>query len=253
MKRFLTTTAAVAIIAGTAGVAGAQSDNNNQATENQRVAAESDCTVVNRDFEAQLRDNPDMRAGYSTMLTQDVRQLRNAAQILAAYGKDGACQEVADALNELVSNPQEAQRMAEGREPVAGWREEPREYSYEQAQSLDQMGGQLRADRVLGADVRSSNDENIGEISDIILEPSGKPAYAIVTYGGFLGLGEDQSAVPFDKLRVSGDGDVFYLAMTEEQLENAPRFERDTFDWMDDENWRRENDEYYNTAARDAG
>ena len=226
MKRFLTTTAAAAILIGSAGLAAA------------------DCTIVDTDMEANLRDNPDTRAGYSSTLTRDVRQLRDAASTLAAYGKDGACEEVAEAINDLVENPKDANRAA-GEQTVAGWREEPAGYDYETAMPMSDAAGRIRAAEVLGTDVRSSNNETIGEISDIVFDPKGSPAYAIVAYGGFLGLGEDESAVPFNELKVSKDGDVFYVAMTEEQLEQAPRFERGSFDWMKDEGWRKKNDEYY--------
>jgi hypothetical protein len=223
----MTTAAAVALLAGSAGFAAAE------------------CTVVNPEIEAQLRESPDTRAGYSQTLTRDVRELRNAAQILSAYGKDGACEEVAEAIDELVSNPQEANRMVRGGDSVAGWRDAPAGYDYEAAQSLTDMNGQMRANDVLGADVRSANNDTIGEISDIVFAPNGKAAYAVVAYGGFLGLGEEESAVPFNALKVTEDGDVFYVSMTEEQLKDAPRFERGTFDWMTDEAWRKQNDDYY--------
>jgi len=78
-----------------------------------------------------------------------------------------------------------------------------------------------------------------------VFDPNGSPAYAVIAYGGFLGLGEDESAIPFKELKVSEDGDVFFVAMNEDQLENAPRFERGNFDWIEDESWRQKNDDYY--------
>lgn len=232
MKRFLTTTAAVAILVGSAGLAAAE------------------CTVVNTDMEAQLRENPDTRAGFSTTLTRDVRELRNAAITLSAYGKDGACEEVAEAINDLVSNPQDASRASRDGDTVTGWRQEPAEYDYESAQDVVGMNGRLRANEILGTDVRGTQNETIGEISDIVFDPNGSPAYAVIAYGGFLGLGEDESAVPFNALKVSEDGDVFFVAMNEEQLEKAPRFERGNFDWIQDEGWRQKNDDYYKSMNR---
>ena len=227
MKRFLTTTAAAALLIGSAGMAAAE------------------CTIVDTNMEAKLRDNPDTRAGYSITLTRDVRDLRNAAWTLQAYGKEDACQEVADAINELVSDPKEAKRTSGSGEMIAGWREAPEGYDYEAATAITEMNGQVRANEVIGTDVRSANNETIGEVSDIVFDPKGSPAYAVIAYGGFLGLGEDESAVPFGQLKVSEDGEVLYISMTGEQLEKAPRFERGTFDWMHDENWRKENNDYF--------
>jgi len=230
MKRFLTTTAAAAILIGSAGLAAAE------------------CTIVDSDMEAKMRENPDTRAGYSTSLTRDVRDLRNAAMTLNAYGKEGACEEVAEAIDELVSNPQEAQRDTGSGDLIAGWRDEPAQYTYESAMAVTDATGRMRADEILGTDVRSSENETIGEVSDIVFDPKGSPAYAVIAYGGFLGLGEEESAVPFSELRVSEDGDVFYVAMTEDQLENAPKFKRGNFDWLEDEGWRKKNDDYYKST-----
>jgi PRC-barrel domain len=232
MKRLFTTTAAVALLVGSAGMALA------------------DCNVVDTDFEATMQENPDQRAGYTTTLTRDVRELRNAAMTLQAYGKDDACQEVADAIDALVTNPKEASRTVHGGDKVMGWRDAPAGYDYTNAMTVTEVGGNLRANDMLGADVRSSENKTIGEISDIVFDPKGSPAYAVIAYGGFLGLGEDESAVPFSELKVTDDGDVFYLAMTEDQLENAPRFERGNFDWMRDETWRNKNDDYYKSVNK---
>jgi len=252
MKRFLTTTALTAALIGSAGIAAAQSEDDAAKTR-ETTAMQSSCTVVDSDFETKLRENPETRAGYSTTMVRDVRALRDAAMILDAYGKQGACEEVAVAINDLVNNPQDARRDASNGEPMMGWNDSPSERSYEQAMSVTEGNGRLRADTILGADVRSSENEAIGEISDIVFDPKGSPAYAVIAYGGFLGLGESESAVPFSELKVSEDGDVFYVAMTEEQLESAPKFERGNFDWMQDEGWRQKNDEYFTSQTKSAG
>jgi len=227
MKRFLTTTAAAALLIGSAGFAAAE------------------CTVVNTDIEQQLSSDPDTRAGFSVSFTRDLRELRNAAVTLSAYGKDEACQEVADAMNELASNPQEATKSGYDGDTITGWRQDAEQYDYASAAAITEMNGRLRANEILGADVRGTGNDTIGEISDIVFDPNGSPAYAVIAYGGFLGLGEDESAIPFKELKVSEDGDVFFVAMNEDQLENAPRFERGNFDWIEDESWRQKNDDYY--------
>ena len=78
----------------------------------------------------------------------------------------------------------------------------------------------------------------------MIVSPDNKPSYALVSYGGFLGLGEEQAAVPVAALRVSPDKYVF-LPMTADQLKAAPKLERGTADWWTNDNFRAQNDQYY--------
>lgn len=231
MKKYLlTTAAAIAMVAGTTAIAAAE------------------CDVVNTEVEQRVASNPETRSGYTGPMLRDIRELRNAAHTLASYGKDDACQEVANAINEMVENPQELKRTTRTGESEAAWRDERPEYTYDTTMPLSETSGRIRVNTLLGADVRGADDNTIGEVSDIVLDSSGAPAYVVIAYGGFLGLGEEESAVPFDKLKVTEDGEVLYVALTEEQLENAPRFERGSFDWVEDEGWRRENDQYYSEA-----
>ena len=85
----------------------------------------------------------------------------------------------------------------------------------------------------------------MASIDDIVFSPEGGPAYIIISDGGFLGIGEDQIAVPMSRVRVSSDRDVYFIDLTEDQLKSAPRFERGRFDWLEDTEWRQKNDAYY--------
>ncbi|SLN73815.1 PRC-barrel domain-containing protein [Oceanibacterium hippocampi] len=237
MKHLFASVAVVAIVAGTSSVALA------------------DCEIVDADFEKTLMEQPEKRAGYAGTTVRDLRALRDAAMTLAAYGKEDACEEVATAIREISEDPDKAyedRRASNGGGDKMAPLAEREKADYKNAVPVAQMSGQLRADKLLGADVRGVNNETIGEVTDIILDPTGKPGYAVISYGGFLGLGEEVSAVPFDRMKVSKQGSVFYLAMTEEQLEQAPRFERGKFDWIQDENWRKKNDSYYGSMKSGA-
>jgi hypothetical protein len=102
----------------------------------------------------------------------------------------------------------------------------------------------MSAAELIGADVYGTDNDSIGEIEDVIVSPDNKPSYALVSYGGFLGLGEEQAAVPVAALRVSPDRYVF-LPMTADQLKAAPKLQRGTADWWTNENFRAQNDQYY--------
>jgi hypothetical protein len=102
----------------------------------------------------------------------------------------------------------------------------------------------MSAAELIGTDVYGTDNNSIGEIEDVIVSPDNKPSYALVSYGGFLGLGEDQAAVPITALRISPDRYVF-IPMTAEQLKAAPKLQRGTADWWTNENFRAQNDQYY--------
>lgn len=274
MLRMTTSVAVGALLAGLALPAQAQ-------TENQQGGATgvNQCQVINRQLEEQMASNPQMRAQYDGQVMRDLRSLRDAAQTLAAYGQTEACQGLADAMHEITQNPQRndqaMQRTGTGlnqagtqerdvnrsrtQQPVGENQQaqtQPNaqasrgEWTYEQARPVTSMQGQLRAENILGSDVRGTDSDSIGEIDDVVLASDGHPTYAVVTYGGFLGLGEEASAVPFKMLRVAQNEDVYYLPMTESDLEDAPRFERGNFEWTQDDQWRAQNDGYYEPFGR---
>ncbi len=86
---------------------------------------------------------------------------------------------------------------------------------------------QMMMSELKNINVRNAAGENLGDISDLVIDVSGKPAHAILGVGGFLGLGEKYVAVPFDALTFTMDTDkkqVARLDVTKAALEAAPRF-----------------------------
>lgn len=61
--------------------------------------------------------------------------------------------------------------------------------------------GEWRASKLSGVDVYNEANEKIGDISDVIIDKSGKAGNVIIGVGGFLGMGEHYVAVPFDKIK----------------------------------------------------
>lgn len=79
---------------------------------------------------------------------------------------------------------------------------------------------------LLGAEVTSSEGEALGEIEDLVLDPDdGKPKTAILSTGGFLGIGETEVAVPWEALRVDEESQTVRASLTKQELENAPEHE----------------------------
>lgn len=207
-------------------------------------AAYADCDITMQEYDSQLAERPEYRAQLTAEVQRDIRQLRDAAYVLQHYDKDEACEEVVASIQDMIENPAEA---AEQSASYDEWTAREME-RIKSAEPVTEAAGPFRAEQMIGADVRNLENENLGEIEDVVLAKEGGASFVVLSHGGFLGLGEKEVAVPFDKLKVAGDRDVFYVDMTEEQIENAPSFERGSRDWLEDQDWLKQNNAYYGNA-----
>jgi sporulation protein YlmC with PRC-barrel domain len=82
----------------------------------------------------------------------------------------------------------------------------------------------MRAGRIIGAYVYNDADETIGHVDDLMIGDESRVEYAILSVGGFLGLGSQLVAVPFDSLEISDDR-ILLPGATREELESLPKFE----------------------------
>jgi len=65
----------------------------------------------------------------------------------------------------------------------------------------------VKASSVIGTDVVSPKGDNLGDIKEVVIDPrTGKVAYAVVAFGGFLGMGEKLFAIPFSAFDYNGFG-----------------------------------------------
>jgi sporulation protein YlmC with PRC-barrel domain len=87
---------------------------------------------------------------------------------------------------------------------------------------------QIRASRVEGTKVYNPAGEHLGTVDDIVLSKrDGKAAYAIMSFGGFLGIGEEYHALPWETLDYDPGRGGYVVNLSREQLEGAPRFRRE--------------------------
>lgn len=90
----------------------------------------------------------------------------------------------------------------------------------------------IGSDKVEGTAVRRPNGDKIGEIERVMIEKrSGKVAYAVMSFGGFLGMGEDYYPIPWQKLTYNVALDAYELDVTEDQLRGAPRYADEGYQW----------------------
>jgi sporulation protein YlmC with PRC-barrel domain len=106
--------------------------------------------------------------------------------------------------------------------------------------------GLMGADTLIGEEVYNRQDEHLGEIKEIMLDMAGgKVAYAVLSFGGFLGLGETLFAVPWSALTLDTRNKRFVLNAEKEQLKNAPGFDKNNWPNMADPTWINSINSYY--------
>ena len=77
---------------------------------------------------------------------------------------------------------------------------------------------------VLGKDVKSAKNEDMGRIVDVIVDRSGQTVAAIIDFGGFLGVGSRRIAVAWDALHFAPESDQITLDLTRDQVKAAPEY-----------------------------
>jgi sporulation protein YlmC with PRC-barrel domain len=108
----------------------------------------------------------------------------------------------------------------------------------------------MGADTLLGNEVYNPADENLGLIKEFMIDMStGTISYAVLSFGGFLGLGDRLFAVPWQALSLDTANKRFTLDATKEQLKNAPGFDKDHWPSMADSTWTTDIHEFYGTKT----
>ncbi len=104
----------------------------------------------------------------------------------------------------------------------------------------------LTASTLSGDNVVNSAGEDLGKVDEIMIDiPSGRVAYAVLSFGGFLGMGNKLFAVPWSSLRLDEDEKHFILDIDRARLENAPGFDKDNWPDMADTTWGADISRYY--------
>lgn len=105
----------------------------------------------------------------------------------------------------------------------------------------------IGSDKVEGTAVYRPNGERIGAIERVMIDKlTGQTAYAVMSFGGFLGFGEDYYPLPWSLLKYDEQLDGYVIDISDEQLQGAPHHATsDERSWKDRE-WGRAVDDYYN-------
>ena len=88
---------------------------------------------------------------------------------------------------------------------------------------VQKMASGYRSSQIVGSSVVNEHGDKIGTVDDLIIEPSEKVPYAILSVGGFLGIGEHLVVVPFDSLKIS-EYQIELPGATKDALKAMPEF-----------------------------
>ena len=216
----------------------------------------AECQIADAKLEEAILQKPELRGRANRQTVRDLRNLRDAAITLWSYGRHDDCERLLGNIRELLAGPpmsslgdndeEEADKQIEraraegparrGRKAVVTTRMPSRSIS------IDELAPGLRADQIIGAEVRSSDDKIVGEVRNIVFGTKDRRDYAIVASGGFFTPGKDSIVVPIRSLKVSQERDSFFLPMPEAQVRTVPLMPDQDYKWLSDEAWRTRND-----------
>jgi len=104
----------------------------------------------------------------------------------------------------------------------------------------------MSASTLVGDKVINTAGEDLGKIDEIMIHmTSGRIAYAVLSFGGVLGLGDKLFAIPWEALTLDEDQKAFVFDISKEKLENAPGFDKDNWPDMADTEWGAGIHKYY--------
>jgi len=217
--------------------------------------AVADCQIADAKLEEAILQRPELRGVANRQTVRDLRSLRDAAIILASYGRDDDCERLLSNIRELLAGPpldtlggndeEKADKQINAREPkvhrgaVQGRRDRK---DAKPLINIDELAPGLQADQIIGAEVRSSDDRIVGEVRKIVFGTRDRRDYAIVASGGFFTRGKDSIVVPIRSLKVSQNRDSFFLPMPEAKVKAVPHMPDQEYKWLSDGTWRTRND-----------
>jgi hypothetical protein len=104
----------------------------------------------------------------------------------------------------------------------------------------------MAADTLEGDDVRNGAGEKLGELAHIMIDvPTGRVAYAVLSVGGVLGVGDRLFAIPWSALRLDTENHCMRLDVSGERLARAEGFDKDAWPSMADRRWAEDVHAYY--------
>ncbi|MDX3969122.1 MAG: PRC-barrel domain-containing protein [Bradyrhizobium sp.] len=112
-----------------------------------------------------------------------------------------------------------------------------------------EIGNLIGSDKVEGTAVYGAKRQKIGSIQRVMIDKlSGKVSYAVVSFGGFLGIGDDYYPLPWQSLKYDTSLSGYISGITQDRLQSAPKYANDAgWNWSDPAR-AKSVDDYYGIA-----
>jgi PRC-barrel domain protein len=217
--------------------------------------AMADCQIADAKLEEAILKSPNLRGPANRQAVRDLRSLRDAAFTLRSYGRHDDCERLLANIRELVSGPsmsslgdndeEEAEKQIAAREPMVQRGGQRGRRDIKGAKPLiriDELSPGLRADEIIGVEVRSSDDKIVGEVRNIVFGTKDRRDYAIVASGGFFTPSKDSIVVPIKSLKVTQGRETFFLPLSKQAITSVPLMPDQEYKWLSDQSWRARND-----------
>jgi hypothetical protein len=105
--------------------------------------------------------------------------------------------------------------------------------------------GPVKVSAIEGKAVKNTKGQSLGTISDVFIGSNGSVVFAILSHGGFLGIGDRLIPVSWDMLKYAPDQDVLVLPVSKKQLEKAPNFKTKSWPDLGEPGWRSRLQNFY--------
>lgn len=177
-----------------------------------------------------------------------MQALRDAAYIYAFDGDEPSCQRELAAMRAVYD---EHQKLIGAESDDPNVRTAWRRAHLARAEPVAKMDHLMRADVLIGSEVRNLKDERLGEIADFVLNPQKRDIlYVLVSRGGFLGFGGKLVAVRWNDLRATEDHELYVLDVPPKTMDKAPPVDRRNFATTASGEWQRSLDQYWDRALK---
>ena len=112
--------------------------------------------------------------------------------------------------------------------------------------ATDETQDMIASDKVEGTSVYNLRDEKLGSIETLMIDKnSGQVRYAVMSFGGFLGIGEHCHPIPWQALTYDARRDGYVVDLDKDRLEKAPHYPgKETARW-DDSHWPHTADDFF--------
>jgi hypothetical protein len=218
--------------------------------------ASADCQIADAKLEEAVLQSPTLRGPSNRQAVRDLRSLRDAALTLRSYGRHADCERLLGNIRELLTGPsmgmlgdndeEAAEKQMDAQLPKVHQRGAAQgrrgDSGAKPLISIDELAPGLRADEIIGAEVRSSDDNIVGEVRNLVLGTKDRPSYAIVASGGFFTPGKASIVVPLRFLKVTQERDSFFVTIPNAKVKAVPHMPDQDYSWLTDKAWLARNE-----------